>query len=119
MHNKADGRIQVRIGPHALYTCSTELVVKARQAADTLGVGMHMHVAEADMEMSMVGKNAKGPTTIQHLNKSGVLKSDFVGAHGLTINKKDVEILAEKKRQHRALPAGLWKIGRVSFPGGG
>ena len=115
-HNKADGRIQVRIGPHALYTCSTELVVKARQAADALGVGMHMHVAESGMEMSLVGKDAKGPTTIQHLDKLGVLKSDFVGAHGLTINKKDVEILAEKCVSIAHCPQAYGKLGGYPFP---
>ncbi|MBX3004267.1 MAG: amidohydrolase [Anaerolineales bacterium] len=94
-NGKAEGRIRTRMGPHALYTCSTELVQAARAAADRVGVGMHMHVAESAFEMTLVGKKAAGPTSIQHLAALDILRSDFVIAHGLNADARDIEILAE------------------------
>src|SRR3990172_5334965 len=85
-HGKANGRIRARLGPHALYTCSTEYILKARQLANELNVGMHMHLAESPLEMKAV-KNPAGKTSVQHLNALGVLKPDFIIAHALTINQ--------------------------------
>ncbi len=115
-HGKAEGRIRTRIGPHALYTCSTDLVVKARQAADELGVGMHMHVAESALEMKMVGKKAAGATSVQHLDALGVLREDFCLAHGLTIDEQDMEILAGQKTGIAHCPQAYAKVGGWPFP---
>jgi 5-methylthioadenosine/S-adenosylhomocysteine deaminase len=116
-NGKADGRIVTRIGPHALYTCSTPLIVQARQAADRLGVGMHMHVAESKFEMKLVGRKDKaGETSVQHLDGLGVLKSDFVLAHGLTIDEKDMAILAGHGVGIAHCPQAYAKVGGWPFP---
>ena len=115
-NGKADGRIRTRIGPHALYTCSTGLVTQAREAADSVGVGMHMHVAESALEMKLVGKKAKGETSVQHLHALGVLAPDFVMAHGLTINKRDIEILRDRCVGIAHCPQAYAKVGGWPFP---
>lgn len=114
--DKADGRIRTRIGPHALYTCSTELVQAAREAADRVGVGMHMHVAESALEMKMVGKKAQGPTSVQHLDALGVLRDDFVMAHGLTIDEKDIQILVERGVGIAHCPQAYAHVGGWPWP---
>lgn len=113
-HGKANGRIRARLGPHALYTCSTELVLQASQAARRLKIGMHMHVAESPLEMKMVGKKAKGPTSVQHLDGLGILGPDFMMAHGLSINKTDMAILAERGTGIAHCPQALGKAGGYS-----
>jgi 5-methylthioadenosine/S-adenosylhomocysteine deaminase len=113
---KAGGRIQTRIGPHALYTCSTELVTECRAAADEIGVGMHMHVAESALEMKLVGKKAQGETSVQHLDATGVLKDDFLLAHGLTINEEDMSILAARDVGIAHCPQAYAKVGGYPFP---
>jgi 5-methylthioadenosine/S-adenosylhomocysteine deaminase len=116
-NGKAGGRIQTRIGPHALYTCSTPLIVKARNAADQLGVGMHMHVAESKFEMRLVAKKDKaGETSVQHLDALGILQSDFVLAHGLTIDEKDIGILARRGTGIAHCPQAYAKVGGWPFP---
>ena len=114
-HGKAEGRIRARLAPHALYTCSTEYILKARQLADELGVGLHMHLAESQLEMKTV-KNKAGPTSIQHLNKLGVLKPDFLIAHALTINAEDIRILSEIGAGIAHCPQSLGKLGAYPFP---
>ncbi len=114
---RADGRIRTRIGPHALYTCSTPLILQAREVADRLGVGMHMHVAESKFEMRLVGKKDKaGDTSVQHLDALGILKSDFVMAHGLTIDEKDMAILAKQGVGIAHCPQACAKLGARPFP---
>jgi 5-methylthioadenosine/S-adenosylhomocysteine deaminase len=114
-HEKADGRIRARLGPHALYTCSTEYILRARQIANDLQVGMHMHLAESPLEMKMVKKKA-GETSIQHLQALGVLKPDFFIAHALTINDKDIRIIAEVGSGIAHCPQSLGKLGAYPFP---
>ena len=115
-NGKANGRIRARMGPHSLYTCSTDLVVKSRQVADELGVGMHMHIAESPLEMKMVGKKAVGPTSVQHLNALGILKSDFLAAHALNIDEKDMQIFAEMEVGVAHCPQSYGKLGAYPFP---
>lgn len=115
-HGKANGRIRTRISPHALYTCSTDLVVQAREVANELGIGMHMHIAESALEMKIVGKKKLGDTSVQHLDALGVLGPDFIMAHGLTINDQDVEILAERGVGIAHCPQAIAKLGGYPFP---
>lgn len=114
-HGRADGRIRARIGPHALYTCSTELLLKARDAARELGVGMHMHVAESAQEIELVGPSRAGATSAQHLRALGVLSSDFVVAHGLTLNADDARVVAEAGASIAHCPQTYGKMG-ITFP---
>lgn len=114
-HGKAEGRIRARLGPHALYTCSTEYILSARQVANDLKVGMHMHLAESPLEMKMVKKKA-GDTSVQHLNALGVLRSDFLIAHALTINQDDINIIAEVGSGIAHCPQSLGKLGAFPFP---
>ncbi len=112
---KAD-LITTRMGPHSLYSCSTPLIVQSRKAADELGVGMHMHVAESAFEMKLVGKHKAGETSVQHLDALGILRSDFVLAHGLTINQKDMEILSRRGVGIAHSPQAYAKVGGWPFP---
>lgn len=114
-NGKADGRIRTRLAPHALYTCSTEYILKARQLANDLNVGMHMHLAESQLEMKTV-KNKFGATSIQHLHALGVLKPDFLIAHALTINEEDVRIISKTGAGIAHCPQTLGKLGAYPFP---
>ncbi len=114
-HGKANGRIRARLGPHALYTCSTDYILRARQVADDLKVGMHMHLAESPLEMKMV-KNKAGETSVQHLHALGVLKPDFLIAHALTINQADINIISKVGSGIAHCPQSLGKLGAYPFP---
>ena len=45
-HGKADGRITVMFGPHALYTCPPEFLKKIYSEASKLGAEIHIHMNE-------------------------------------------------------------------------
>ncbi len=114
-NGEAGGRIRARLAPHALYTCSTEYILQARRVADDLGIGMHMHLAESQLEMKTV-KNKAGATSIQHLNAMGILKADFLIAHALTINDDDIRIISKTGAGIAHCPQSLGKLGAYPFP---
>ena len=55
-HNTADGRVQVWFGLRTIFNNTDELCVRTKELADKYGVGIHMHVAEANEELELFKK---------------------------------------------------------------
>ncbi|MFB0567468.1 MAG: amidohydrolase [Candidatus Bathyarchaeia archaeon] len=94
-HGCADGRIDIRLGPHTAYTCSPELLKKARKMASELKIGLHIHLAESKSMAEAVRKNF-GLSEVELLEKVDFLKPDVLAAHCIHLSKKDMQII---KRQ--------------------
>jgi 5-methylthioadenosine/S-adenosylhomocysteine deaminase len=90
----AGGRITARIAPLSPDTCSEDLLVRCREAAERLGVGYHVHLAQIPGEDLMVQKYY-GRTPVEYMRDLGYLHDGFVGAHMVFMNESDVEIMAE------------------------
>ncbi|MHB8156011.1 MAG: amidohydrolase [Desulfocucumaceae bacterium] len=95
-HNKADGRITVRLGPHAPYTCPPDYLEKVIALAKELKVGIHIHLAETLSEVDEIA-DKYGMTPIQLVDSLGLFELPVLAAHCVHLDKKDIEILAEKK----------------------
>ena len=83
--------ITYSVAPHGLYTCSGEVLVKARELAIKHNLPIHVHFLESINEVEDI-KNLHG------IRASQVLKKYFDGihtilAHGVKIDDEDVEIL--------------------------
>jgi len=91
----ANGRVQVRLGPHAVYTCSPELLAEARNAASKLGIGLHIHLAESK-EMKEWVKANYGSTEVDLLNRTGFLGPDVLAAHCVHLSKREIRLLAKR-----------------------
>jgi len=89
------GMIWAALGPHAEYSCSLEFLSKVREAADRLGVGIHMHLAEVKPPVDEFIKR-HGKTPLKALDEIGFLKKDVLLAHAIYLNDDDLKIL--KKR---------------------
>jgi len=89
----ADGRITTRLGPHAVYTCSPELLVKVREAASKLNSSIHIHLAESK-EMTEQMKQEYGFTEVELLKKIGFLGPNVLAAHCIHLTKKEMRLLA-------------------------
>lgn len=95
-HNKGDGRITVRMGPHAPYTCPPDYIEQVMKMASDLGVGIHIHLAETLDEMKIIdGKYGKTP--IQLMDSIGLFEMPVLAAHCVHLNEKDIQIMADKK----------------------
>lgn len=94
-HNAENGRILVSFAPHAIYTCSAELLQWcARMAADR-GVRLHTHVAETKKEYEDCIRE-HGMTPAAYLNQLGVFDVPAIAAHSLYLDENDLEIYHDK-----------------------
>jgi len=93
-YGSADGRISVRLGPHATYTCSPALLRKVRETALALNVGIHMHLAES-REMLKRVKEKHGFTEVELLESIGFLGPDVLAAHCIHLSKKEMRLMAK------------------------
>ena len=95
-HGQAGGRITVRLGPHAPYTCPPDYLKKVIDLAGKLGVGIHIHLSETRTEVEDMLKNY-GKTPIQLVESVGLFELPVLAAHCVHLDERDIEILAAKK----------------------
>lgn len=91
----ADGRITTCLGPHAVFTCSKELLAKVREKASQIGVGIHVHVAESK-EMAEKIRKESGFSEVGLLEKLGFLGDDVLAAHCIHLTREDIAVLAKR-----------------------
>jgi len=107
----ADGRVSVRLGPHALYSCSPNLLRRVREAALKLNVGVHTHLAESpDMTKSL--KSRYGLSEAELLEKIGFLSGlDLLAAHCIHLSEDEMHILAKHNVKVAYNPVANMKLG--------
>lgn len=97
-HNKADGRVKVTYGPHAIYTCTQRYLEKIIELANNRkGSLVHMHIAETEFEVETCKKEHKGLTPVQYLNSLKLFDLPVLAAHCVYLTPEDMDILAAKK----------------------
>jgi 5-methylthioadenosine/S-adenosylhomocysteine deaminase len=109
-HGYANGKVTVMLGPHAAYSCSPELLVKVREKASELNVGLHMHLAESkDMFRELERKY--GSSEVEFLDKIGFLKEPVLAAHCINLSREDMQILSERGVNVAYVPVANMKLG--------
>jgi len=89
-----DELIEPAVAPHALYTCSAELLKSAKELADEYNVLLHVHLAEENWEVEKI-KADHGMSPVEYLQSLGFLGDRTSAAHVNWVSEKDIEILAE------------------------
>ena len=105
----ADGRVTAHLGPHTLYTCSSELLAKVRQKASELNVGIHIHLAESEENVNQT-KQKHGLPEVELLEKIGFLGSDVLAAHCIHLTKREMQLLAKHNVKVSYNPVANMKI---------
>lgn len=94
-HRTSNDRIRVMIAPHAPYTCSPDFLVKAKDLAQELGTGIHIHLSETKREVEESYK-MYGKSPIKHVYDLGVLDVHTLAAHCVHVDQDDMELMVEK-----------------------
>ncbi len=82
------------MGLHAAFTLSDETIADAVGVAGDLGVGCHIHVAEGDTDLGdSLGNHHTW--TVDRLARLNVLGPQTIAAHCISIDKREMQILAE------------------------
>jgi len=116
IHDTADGRIRMALGPHAPYTASKEALLWCKEFADRHGLLIHIHVSENGHEVEDSVKKT-GLRPVEYLEKIGFLGSNVIACHCAWVNDDETTILAKRKVNVVHNPASNLKLASaISFP---
>lgn len=94
-HGADDGRLQIRLAPHAPYSCSPENIKSTLKVCAKYGIGVQIHVAETDVEtQEIMQRYCKTP--VEYLDSLGVFDFPTLAAHCIHLTDSDIEILRRK-----------------------
>lgn len=114
-HNKADGRIRIMVGPHAIYTCDSSFWKQVLKLVEETGMIIHTHLSETREEVKNSLKQY-GKTPVEYLEHIEVLKHPIIAAHGVYLSKEDINILNKNKVSIVHNPVSNLKLGNGFAP---
>lgn len=90
----ANGRIRTIMAPHAPYTCDDDFLRASAQAAQRLGVGIHIHVSETTQQ-TIASLRKRGITPLQVLEPTGILDVPTILAHVCGATPADIRLMEQ------------------------
>ena len=90
-----DPLVSVAVEPHAVYTCSPDLLRACMEIAEEFQVPMIIHLSESQDEVNQV-KDRYGMTPVGHLEKLGLLKPLLIADHCVVLDEEEMDLLAER-----------------------
>ncbi|MEM2960563.1 MAG: amidohydrolase [Candidatus Bathyarchaeia archaeon] len=108
-HGSFSGRISVMLGPHAVYSCSPNLLEKIGEVASKLNVGVHIHLAESESDSTSI-KEKYGKSEVELLDEIGLLKPNLLAAHCIYLSDADMALMAESNAKVAYNPVSNMKL---------
>lgn len=93
---RGDNLITPCIAPHALYTCGTETLKKARHLADKYDILIHVHLSETKREVEEIRKK-HGMMPVTYLDSLGFLDERVLAVHCVWLTDHEIEMLAGRR----------------------
>ena len=93
-HDRIPERLYTGFGPHALFSNFPETYRKIADYAEEYDIGYHTHLSETQDEVDLI-KEKYGKSPVELLDDVGALTPRLSVAHGVHLDKRDIELLAE------------------------
>lgn len=106
---KGDDLIHPAIGPHAIYTCSEDTLIWAKETAEENDVMLHTHLSETKGEVEDSMKR-HGKSPVEYLEQLGFLSSRLMAAHCVWLSDKDISLLAKNRVNVAHCPVSNLKL---------
>jgi 5-methylthioadenosine/S-adenosylhomocysteine deaminase len=103
-------RLRPALGPTIPHHCTGEFIIGCRDLAREHGIGVQMHVAESKVQ-AVVGVKRYGTTLVGHLQKLGLLGTNFTAAHAVWLDDDDIGRLADAGASVAHNPGSNLKLG--------
>ncbi len=87
--------ITVTIAPHAVYTCSPDLLTRLGQMAAENETLYHIHLSENDDEVQTC-RERYGCTPVEHLDQLGLLQDYVLAAHCVKLTPEERALMVER-----------------------
>ena len=94
-HGAQGGRITVRVAPVGLPACTEDLIRGSRALANDLGVGIHTHNSEGDVETANAFERFHC-SEMEALDRFGLLGPDCQLVHSIWLSDRDMDLIAER-----------------------
>lgn len=91
---KGDDLIHPAVGPHAIYTCSEDTLLWAKETSEKNDVPLHIHLSETKGEVEDSQKR-HGMSPVEYLNSLGLLCHRVLAAHCVWLSDNDISLLAQ------------------------
>jgi len=88
------GPVQFCVGPHSIYLCDEETLLKAKALADKYQVKLTTHVSETRKECVDCHEKT-GMWPVEYLGSIGLLDRNTVLAHAAWLTKMEIKLLAD------------------------
>lgn len=120
---KGHERISIAVEPHALYTCSPDLLTACRDLALKHNAPLITHLSENEDEVKTV-KERYGLTPVRHLENLGVLTENLIADHCVVLEDEEIDLLAKRgvrvahnPRSNMKLASGIARIPEMASAG--
>lgn len=87
-------QLKALFGLHASFTVSEKTLAQAATIARDLGVGCHVHTAEANSDQLRT-QEICGQRVVERFHRHGILGPQTIAAHCVHINEREMQFLAE------------------------
>jgi len=87
--------IKITVDPHAVYTCSPELLINLKKMADKHDALYIIHLSENGEEVKG-SRELYGASPVMHLENLGILDSRVVAAHCVMLTDREIALLAQR-----------------------
>ncbi len=104
-----DGAIGVSLAPHSIYTVSESLLRWVAETATERGVAIQIHLSETEQEVTeCVERHDLRPAA--YLDRLGILGERTVLAHGVWLDRAELELIAARNCTVVANPVANMKL---------
>lgn len=94
-YNGKDGKIEIALGPHAVYTTDKDYLKKIDGIAAKYKMPIHIHLSETKFENDeCMKKYGQSPTEV--FDTCGIFENRTIAAHGVHLSDGDLDILRSK-----------------------
>ncbi|MFO3664842.1 amidohydrolase [Anaerococcus sp. ENR0831] len=94
-YNGKDGKIEIALGPHAVYTTDKDYLKKIAGIAAKYKMPIHIHLSETKFENDeCMKKYGQSPTEV--FDTCGIFENRTIAAHGVHLSDGDLDILRSK-----------------------
>jgi len=101
--------IDVALAPHSIYAVSEELLRWAGEQAAERGAAFHIHLSETEQEVvECIERHGARPAA--YLDRLGLLGERTVLAHGVWLDRAELELIAERGATAVANPVANLKL---------
>lgn len=101
--------INITVTPHAVYTCSPELLINLKNIADKHDALYSIHLAENEEEMK-VSRERHGASPVMHLENLGLLDGRVVADHCVMLTDEEIALLARREVKVAHCPESNMKL---------